>query len=266
MSRPITWQNVSSPDFGGISAGMSDAFARIRQGLNGTRNRGIEDRLENRLTTSHAMKMLQGEETLNQQQFDNAHAGEKLAASLASSRAYSRTTNTNQDIADKLRSDTAAMQTITDKVERNADGSANRPAIRKIASEAGIPSTTIDLGIDIADRVSGQDDVIAARAGELKQQRAMAIKRAGSSGSSGGDVFTGFDDSVWGSGEGQTEANDYNANLKLDKFSKTEREVIMSAGTKPRGLLTIGEKEFSSSNADVAKLKVLARRDAQTGK
>lgn len=215
----------------------------------------------------------QGRKTalLNQeaQRFDNEHAGEELQARLASSRAYSRVTNNQQDTADKLRSDLAKMQKITNSVKRNEDGSINRPAVNKLATEANIPSATSDKGIDQANATAGFDDILAARTEALKHKREMEKKRAGSSGGKGGvgDVYTGYEDSNWfGWGQGQDDVNELVADLKLNGWTKNEISYVLANSTVKRGLTTVGPKEHSSVMAENAKLEVLKRRITSPGK
>ncbi len=71
-------------------------------------------------------------------------------------------TNSNQDIIDEARLYSAKMEKITNGVERNKDGSLNRPAIRKIATEANIPSKHQDIGMDQANATSGFNDILAS--------------------------------------------------------------------------------------------------------
>lgn len=120
MSRPLTWQNVSGPDFTGAAKMMDSAFESFNTGMGGYRERGIENAEQDRLDASHAAKMLMSGANLKAQQFQNANAGRVLDSEISARSAHADAARFNSGTSPAF---AASRALLGEHIKKNEDGS-----------------------------------------------------------------------------------------------------------------------------------------------
>lgn len=185
MSRPLTWQNVSAPDFSQAGKMLDSAFESFDRGLGGYRERLMQNATEGRLSEAHKQQMRVGEENIASKQFENAHADERLEASLASSRAYTKVTGLQTGKAERMLADREKARELIFKTPKNEDGSHNRNFLTNAAMELDIHPDALQLEMASSSDNSGfttklaQDALLSKRAHEIRVKNAGSAKGGG---------------------------------------------------------------------------------------